>query len=69
MGEDHVEIARILHCLGMVLNDMGEFQDSIKFYEDALRIRTLKLGDKHEDVARTLYKVGLAYQNIGTYQR
>ena len=58
-----------MHCLGMVLSDMGEFQNSIKFYEDALRIRSSKLGEQHEDVARTLYKVGLVYQKIGTNQR
>ena len=69
LGEDHEEVARVLHCLGMALNDNDEIEGSIHYYEESLRIRLLRLGEEHKDVAWSLNSLGLAYYKSGDYDR
>lgn len=69
LGNDHLDVARVLHYIGVVLSEMTDLVDAVRCYEESLRIRRKNLGDEHKDVARTLHNLGLVYYESGHYEK
>ena len=68
-GPEHVELAQILHDLGVVLADKGDYVGAAQRLEEALAMRRRLLGNEQADVAVTLSELGRVYQDLGFNQR
>ena len=61
-GDEHEAVATVLHEMGDLMDDLGEYDEAMTNYVDALNIRRKRLG-QHEDVAATLYSMGFTLHN------
>lgn len=61
-GNEHEAVATVLHEMGDLMDDLGEYEEAMTNYVDALNIRRKRLG-QHEDVAATLYSMGFTLHN------
>jgi tetratricopeptide (TPR) repeat protein len=55
--------------LGMTKAAQGEYQEAIRFYENALEIRQNALPANHPDLAVSYSNIGLVYDNLGEYSK
>ena len=53
LGKDHPEVARTRSNMGEVYENQSKFDDALREYEEALRIRMATLGKIHPDVVTT----------------
>ena len=67
-GPEHVQIARALEYLGVVLADKGDYRGAGERLEDSLAMRRRFPGTE-ADVAVTLAELGRVYQDQGLNQR
>ena len=67
-GDDHEAVATVLHEMGDLMDDLGEYDEAMNNYVDALNIRRKRLG-RHEDVAATLYSMGFTLHNQDATER
>ena len=67
-GDEHEAVATVLHEMGDLMDDLGEYDEAMNNYVDALNIRRKRLGN-HEDVAATLYSMGFTLHNQDQSQR
>ncbi|EGD77180.1 hypothetical protein PTSG_08273 [Salpingoeca rosetta] len=69
-GEDStVAFAGLCLNVGLVLDDFGEYDGAIAFYETALPIYLRTEGDKGENVAGLHGNLGIAYDSKGEYDK
>lgn len=57
-GDDHITLAVTTACQGDVHERVGQLDDAIDCFEEALRIKTAALGRHSVEVARLLHKLG-----------
>jgi len=69
LGPEHTDVARGLNNLGILLSDLGEYQEAEEYLERALRIREKGLGDEHPDVAQSLHSLASLLTLTGQYDR
>uniref|UniRef100_A0A7S1UWN8 NB-ARC domain-containing protein n=1 Tax=Grammatophora oceanica TaxID=210454 RepID=A0A7S1UWN8_9STRA len=67
-GDEHEAVATVLHEMGDLMDDLGEYEEAMNNYVDALNIRRKRLGN-HEDVAATLYSMGFTLHNQDSSER
>lgn len=67
-GDEHEAVATVLHEMGDLMDDLGEYDEAMNNYVDALNIRRKRLG-QHEDVAATLYSMGFTLHNQDAPER
>jgi len=60
LGKEHSEAAEILHNLGLVNHQLGNYDEAIRKYEAALRIVRKEFGEQHYKVGMFLNSSGLA---------
>ena len=53
-GEKHVEYARTLENISIVLRKMGDYEGAKEGYLKSLEIKKLAYGEKHVEFARTI---------------
>lgn len=58
-GHLHPDVASALHNVGIVLLRSKNYDDALKAFEEAARIRKGSLGREHPQVAESLVKVGI----------
>ena len=58
-----------LFNLGSALDDFGEYDRAIEFYERSLKITLAVLGENHPDTATSYNNLGSAYDRKGEYDR
>ena len=59
------QYAVVLHKRGNIAMTYGNYQESLQYYETALRIRRKIYGKSHPECASLLINIGCALQNIG----
>ena len=59
------QYAVVLHKRGNIAMAYGNYQESLQYYETALRIRRRIYGKSHPECASLLINIGCALQNIG----
>ncbi len=59
------QYAIVLHKRGNIAMSYGNYQESMQYYENALRIRRKIYGKSHPECASLLINIGCALQNIG----
>ena len=56
-----------LHNLGLVFDYLGKYEQSLRFYNQAAKIKKDKFGVNSVTYATTLHNIGLIYNNEGQY--
>jgi hypothetical protein len=56
-GEEHVETARVNNSIACTLQRQGFTDESLRIFEQVLRVRLQKLGNRHKEVADTHYNM------------
>jgi CHAT domain-containing protein/Tfp pilus assembly protein PilF len=69
LGEYHLYYARSLNNIGVAYYNIGDYQNAIDYFEQALKIKKLILGEEHLDNASSLNNIANTYKNIGDYQK
>jgi len=54
--------------LGIVYQDLGQYNEGKEYYEKALIIRKKIFGEEHADVAASYNNLGSFYQDLGQYK-
>jgi tetratricopeptide (TPR) repeat protein len=67
MPVDHPGHAQAYHNLGLVHRAMGNNDDALLAYKEALRMRETSLAPNHPYVARTCYQIGLLFEDREEY--
>ncbi|CAF4211347.1 unnamed protein product [Rotaria sordida] len=57
------------HCLGMIKDDLGEYNEAIKFYQKSLDIKEKTLPPNDIGLAWPYNNIGLVYYNMGEYSK
>ena len=68
-GDEHTQVAAILHHLGRLARDRGELTAASELYQEALRIRLELLGKDHPKVAETLHNLAVVLRHLDQYER
>jgi CHAT domain-containing protein/tetratricopeptide (TPR) repeat protein len=68
-GSDHIDLAKSLTNLGIVLFEAGDYAGARPLQERALAIREKDLGPDHPDVAKSLNELGLVFCQTGDYAK
>jgi tetratricopeptide (TPR) repeat protein len=68
LGPDHLDVARDVNYLGIVLERLGDFQGAKTAHERALKIHETTLGPDHPDVARDVHNIGVVLRDSGDFQ-
>jgi tetratricopeptide (TPR) repeat protein len=56
-GEEHVETARAKNSIACTLQRQGHAEESLRIFEQVLKLRLQKLGNRHKEVADTHYNM------------
>ncbi|MFK7904082.1 MAG: tetratricopeptide repeat protein, partial [Chitinophagales bacterium] len=67
LGEEHLEVARRLHCIGVCHYFAGDYDPAIEYYKKALFIRRKILGNEHKDVGSSNNNLGICYYSKDNY--
>ncbi|CAF4285698.1 unnamed protein product, partial [Rotaria sordida] len=57
------------HCLGMIKNGLGQYNEAIKFYQKSLDIKVKTLPPNDPVLASSYNNIGLVYYNMGEYSK
>jgi len=68
-GGKDVELANVLHGLGIVFGHQGDYERAELHLQRALQIWEKTLGRDHPDVAISLTNLGIVFANQGDYER
>lgn len=69
LGEDHVEVAKTLHNIGVCHRHNDDWDSALKYYIQAHRIFEKTLGRDHLDTVRTLHNIGGVYRRQREYAK
>ena len=61
-------VATTYNNLGVIHQDLGDFEQAKEYHEHALAIRIEKLGAKHVAVATTYNNLGLIHLKLGDFE-
>jgi tetratricopeptide (TPR) repeat protein len=67
LGENHSDVAKSLHGIGLCYDFQGNYNMALKVYDEELKIRKTALGENHPDVASSLNNIGACYDSQGNY--
>ena len=65
-GLIHSETAEVLHNIGRVFHSQYKYEESLKYYFDALDIR-VKVSESMIEIAQSYRSIGLLYTDMGYY--
>jgi len=69
LGENHLEVAKTLHNIGVSYRHDNELDDALEYYKRAHEIFELNLGKEHLDTVRTLHNIGGVYRRQKEYEK
>ena len=66
---DHPEVASVLRMVAMAYHDVGQYEESVHYFEQALAMQqVLHKGKKHDDVAAALIDTGIVSERLDNYE-
>ena len=65
MPLDHPSHAQAWHNIGLVRRALGNGDEALAAFKEALRMRKARLSADHPYIARTYYQMGLLYEQLG----
>ena len=68
-GDDDAQekVARVYHAAGFGLNELGQYDNALKWYFKSLAINENMLGKEHPHIATTYNNIATVYDNQGKY--
>lgn len=66
-GDTHVTVARTLHNMGRICDEMKQYESAMSCYGVALKIREIQLGKSNLEVAFTLSNIGYVHLRLKQY--
>ena len=66
-GEEHADVAASYNNLGIVYQDLGQYNEAKEYYEKALIIKKKIFGEEHAAVATSYNNLGSVSQDLGQY--
>lgn len=69
LGKENSEYAKCLNNLGVLYYDMGQYEKSIGYYQEALSIRKRVLGPDHPSYAYSLYNLAILFSGMGQFDQ
>jgi tetratricopeptide (TPR) repeat protein len=69
LGEEHVEVAKTLHNIGVCHRHIGDWDEALDFYKRAYDIFEKVLGRDHLDSVRTLHNIGGVYRRKKEFEK
>lgn len=67
INNEHIQIAKVYHQLGVVSGARGSFDDALNLFKKALDIHLKELGEMHDDVVLCYTSLGGVHQAQGDY--
>ncbi|NMD37815.1 MAG: tetratricopeptide repeat protein, partial [Christensenellaceae bacterium] len=67
-GIDDLEYLIIDERYGIVLSNVGRYEESLKIFEEVLSKRKEILGENHPDTIVAMNNLGVSYSNLGEYE-
>ena len=65
---NHPEVASVLRMVAMAYHDVGQYEESVHYFERALTMQqALHKGKKHDDVAEALIDIGIVCERLDNY--
>ena len=64
---NHADVADSLASVGVRYGNLGQYEESMEYYKQALEMRQALFPGNHADVATSLDSVGIAYGELGQY--
>ena len=68
MPADHPSHAQAWHNMGLVQRGLGNRDQALAAFKEALRMRKARLSPDHPYIARTYYQMSLLYEDLGEMQ-
>ena len=68
MGKIHPDTVTSLNNIGRVFENMGRYEESLKYHHQCLMIRENIMGKNHSDYAASLSNIGNSLKSIGNYE-
>lgn len=65
--KDSPELASALYTMGVLKDDVGESQESIRYHEEALAMRRRLFGEQHVEVAQSLNDLGVTLYGLQAF--
>ena len=65
LGNDHPEVAEILHNLALLHRDQKDYVASEKLFQESIKIRKAKFGDRHPSLANSFNSLAALYSEMG----
>jgi tetratricopeptide (TPR) repeat protein len=69
LGEEHIEVAKTLHNIGVCHRHSDDWDSALKFYVQAHHVFEINLGRDHLDTVRTLHNIGGVYRRRKEYAK
>lgn len=67
--KDRLKKAQLYNNIGLVYKEIAEYEQAIKYLQDALDIRTKEVGKKNIITGIYINNIGLVYRSIGKYDK
>ena len=65
LGDDHPDVAEILHNLALIHRDQKEYDLSEKLFQESIKIRKAKFGERHPSLANSFNSLAALYSESG----
>jgi tetratricopeptide (TPR) repeat protein len=69
LGVQHSETAEVQHNVGMVLHQLGRYQDAVDLFNKAIAVILKEFGAAHYKMGVFQNNAGLSYAMLGNYPR
>ena len=66
-GKEHIETATCYNNIGLIYDDIGDYNKALEYIKESLNIRKKLLGEKHWATAASYNNIGSIYNNMGDY--
>lgn len=68
-GLNHIDTATPLHNIGLLYDDMEDYPNALKFYQNALQIKEAHTGKDTINCSSTLNNIGMVYWNMSQFDK
>ena len=66
---NHPEVASVLRMVATAYHDVGQYEESVRYFKQALAMQqALHKGKKHDDVAEALIDIGIVCERLDNYE-
>ncbi|MDP7520278.1 MAG: tetratricopeptide repeat protein, partial [Phycisphaerales bacterium] len=68
LGDEHPDTLISIGNMGLLLSDLGKYDEAMPYYVEALETKRRALGDEHPDTLGSIGNMGLLLYSQGKYE-